>query len=105
MPWRPWDCPGNQQRKVARWHPPFLWGSEEMRTPPREREHAGALRLAAWVRARAEERERCAARPELRERWLRSLEGELRSGVGGHRHGRATARHARWVRRPGTPRR
>ncbi|HEX2188324.1 MAG TPA: hypothetical protein VHG51_05465, partial [Longimicrobiaceae bacterium] len=81
---------------------------------PRETEHVEALRLAAWLhdagRGRAE-RERfaaaLAAQPEMRERWLRALVGELRGGASAdRRRERGTAGHARWIARRGAaPRR
>ena len=109
VPWRLWDYLGNRQDKVARWHPPFLWGSEEMRKPPREREHVEALRLAVRVHEHgrdAGERERLAAalaaQPEMRERWLRGLVAELRAGcAAGRREERRGAGGRRWVRRGG----
>ncbi|MEW5926450.1 MAG: hypothetical protein AB1941_03085 [Gemmatimonadota bacterium] len=112
VPWRLWDYLDNRQSKVARWHPPFLWGSEEMRKPPREREHLEALRLAVRVHEQgreAEERGRLAAalaaQPEMRERWLRRLVAELRAGcAAGRREERRGAGGRRWVRRGG-PRR
>jgi hypothetical protein len=111
VPWRLWDYLGNRQSKVARWHPPFLWGSEEVRKPPREREHVEALRLAVRVHEQgrdAAERERLAvalaAQPEMRERWLRGLVAELRAGcAAGRREERRGAGSRRWVRRGGRP--
>ena len=108
VPWRLWDYLGNRQAKAARWNPPFAWASEEMRKPPREREHVEALRLAVRVHEQgreAAERERfaaaLAAQPEMRERWLRRLVAELRCGrAAARRQPRATAR--RRMRRPCT---
>jgi hypothetical protein len=94
VPWRLWDYLGNRQAKAARWNPPFVWGREEMREPPRERENLQALRLAVRVYEHGRgvaERERfaaaLAAEPEMRDRWLRRLVAELRSRGGGARRG------------------
>ncbi len=105
VPWRLWDYLGNRQAKAARWNPPFVWGSEEMRKPPREREHVEALRLAVQVHehgGEAAERERfaaaLAAQPEMRERWLRRLVAELRSGGAGRPGTRHTSGSRCWMR-------
>jgi hypothetical protein len=110
VPWRLWDYLGNRQAKAARWNPPFVWGREEMRTPPREREHVEALRLAVRVHEHgrdAHERERfaaaLAAQPEMRERWLRRLVAELRSGGAERRPARHTSGSRRWMGRGGPP--
>lgn len=113
VPWRLWDYLGNRQGKVSRWNPPLCWGREEMARPPREVEHVAALRLAARVHAHGrgrEERERfaaaLAAQPEMREKWLRALVGELRGRVAADRRGeRETAGHAPWARQGGAARR
>jgi hypothetical protein len=110
VPWRLWDYLGNRQAKAARWNPPFVWGREEMRKPPREREHVEALRLAVRVHEHGEddaERERfaaaLAAQPEMRERWLRRLVAELRRGGAERRAARRTAGGRRWMRAGGRP--
>jgi len=72
---------------VARWNPPMAWGAEHLLEPPREQEKLAALRFALALHERARERaerERLAAalaaRPEMRNAWLRRLVLELRRG-------------------------
>lgn len=109
VPWWLWTYLGERQSKVSRWNPPFVWACEEMRAPPREREHLEALRLAVRVHEHGRdgaERERfaaeLAAQPEMRERWLRHLVAELRAGsADGRCAGRRGAGGRRWARRGG----
>lgn len=82
-----WSYLGDNQKKVARWHPPFVWGAEEWARPPRTDEALAALREAYAVHLRGRdpaERARFAARlaaqREIREPELRRLVLELRGG-------------------------
>jgi len=82
-----WTDLGDSQKKVARTNPPRAWGSAAAATPPRGRDNLEALRFAHALHERArgrDERERfaaaLAARPEMRNAWLRRLVLELRRG-------------------------
>jgi hypothetical protein len=82
-----WTRLADYQPKVARTHPPRAWGGEDALTPPRDPEHVQALKFALAVHERGRERaerERLAAalaaRPEMRNAWLRRLVLELRRG-------------------------
>jgi hypothetical protein len=78
-----WNYLGDRQDKVARWNPPWAWGSEHLLEPPRDKWTLEALRFGLALHERGrEERERfaaaLAARPEMRNAWLRRLVLELR---------------------------
>ena len=82
-----WHFLGDWQDKVARSNPPAQWGAEHTFAPPREKEKLEALRWALALHELArtrDERERfaaeLAARPEMRNAWLRRLVLELRRG-------------------------
>jgi len=87
VPYRFWTTLADDQKKVARTHPPRAWGAEDAVTPPRDPEHVEALRFALALHERGRERaerERLAAalaaRSEMRNAWLRRLVLELRRG-------------------------
>ncbi|HEU0015420.1 MAG TPA: hypothetical protein VFQ45_17150 [Longimicrobium sp.] len=89
IPYRLWVYLGDFQKKVARWHPPMVWGAEEWMHPPRDADSLEALRLAWFIHERARtprERERFAAalaeRPEMREPAVRRMVLELRGTRG-----------------------
>ena len=85
IPYGLWTWLGDYQQKVARSNPPWVWGSEQLLEPPRDQWTLEALRFALAVHERAREREErerfaagLAARPEMRDAWLRGLVLELR---------------------------
>jgi hypothetical protein len=85
IPYRLWMYLGENQRKVARWHPPARWGAEDAARPPRDEDALRALRLAHRIhergRARAERSRfaaELAAQRQLREPSVRRLVLELR---------------------------
>ena len=87
IPYGFWTYLGDSQEKVARWNPPFVWGTEYPLTASHEPARLEALRLALAIHERGREREErerlaaaLAARPEMRHAWLRSLVLELRRG-------------------------
>ncbi|HVG44587.1 MAG TPA: hypothetical protein VM890_07650 [Longimicrobium sp.] len=87
VPYWFWTGLADDQHKVSRWHPPFAWGAEWAGTPPRDSWSIEALRFALALHERGRERaerERLAAalaaRPEMRNAWLRRLVLELRRG-------------------------
>ena len=85
IPWRLWDYLGNWQQKVSRTNPAWRWADDEMHRPPREPEHAEALRLAVQLNdlartpvERAAFSALVAEQPSMRNAWLRRLVTELR---------------------------
>ena len=83
-----WSYLGDWQKKVARSNPPWRWSDPEMRRPPREPEHAEALRLAVALYEAGRtctEREalatRLVAERAMRHPWLRTLVTELRGSA------------------------
>lgn len=80
-----WTYLGEDQKKVARWHPPARWDAEDASLPPRDEDALEALRLAHRIHERGRDRvERSrfaaalAAQPQLREPSVRRLILELR---------------------------
>jgi hypothetical protein len=85
IPYWLWTYLGNDQKKVARWHPPARWDAEDASLPPRDEESLQALRLAYRIHERGRdpaERSRfaasLAAQPQLRDPSVRRLVLELR---------------------------
>lgn len=85
IPYRLWTYLGDNQKKVARWHPPARWSAEDAALPPRDEDALKALRLAHKVHERGRERaERSrfaaelAGQRQLREPSVRRLVLELR---------------------------
>jgi len=87
VPSRLWDYLGNWQKKVARTNPRSRWADDEMQLPPRQVEHAEALRLALQLHELARTREEreifsssLAAETAMRHAWFRRLVSEVRLG-------------------------
>jgi hypothetical protein len=89
IPFGLWSYLGDNQKKVARWHPPARWGAEDASLPPRDEDALKALRLAHRIHERGRaERSRfaaeLAAQGQLRDPSVRRLILELR-GTSAHR--------------------
>jgi hypothetical protein len=89
VPYWMWTYLGDDQHKTMVQNHPGRWGTDELRTPPRDRETLNALRNAYAIHEHArtsDERARFAAelagRVEMREPWLRSLVVAVRRSAG-----------------------
>jgi len=85
IPGRLWDYLGNTQHKTTRSYGAWAWGDRRLASPDRAPERLRALRLASDLfelgrrrRTRRELSSRLAATSAMRQRWLRTLVGELR---------------------------